>query len=33
MFSHTDTKVPEEHNLEETTKKLATKRDIKQEDK
>jgi len=33
MFSHTDAKVPEEHNLEETTKKLATKRAIKQKDK
>lgn len=33
MFSHTDTEVPEEHNLEETTKKLPTKRTIKQKDK
>lgn len=33
MFSHTDTEVPEEHNLEETTKKLSTKRTIKQTDK
>lgn len=33
MFSPTDTEVPEEHNLEGTTKKLATKRTIKQKDK
>lgn len=33
MFSQTDTEAPEEHNLEETTKKLSTKRTIKQKDK